>query len=1040
MNLLPLSFFQRAMRRKRVAPIFSFDFPARIWHNRIDTTKPPQEHSMRFTPRRSALLSFLVVACLSSSVSAGENNAKEILATIGAGKGLVLLAGDAGLAAGQLAKKSEWTFFVQLSKAKADELRKELDREGLLGQRVYVHDGADKTLYLADDLADAVVVSADAAIPESEVLRVLRPEGKGFVGNKTLTKPFRAGTDEWSHPYRAPDNNPQSQDQVMKRPFMTHYMVEPWYCPLPMQSVISGGRVFKVFGDRSSAKPQEPLVNKLLAMNAFNGTQLWQRDLSPGFMVHRNTLIATPDTLYLGDDKSCKLIDPITGKIRDEIIVPKDKSDGPVWKWMALENGILYALVGEKETSDEPLKGDRIRGAGWPWWKINQYKFGFGKNLLAIDPKAKKILWHHQEKELIDSRGMAMLKGKLYFFSECKFLACLDVKTGKVVWKNSDKDLLAAVGTTKGAQHWLLGFASSAYLKCTDDALYFAGPNRPLLVAASTKDGKLLWKKDCSVKDGNFPTEGGNVQLVIRSDGLYALGQARTNSQMSSYKLEPLTGEVLATFPGRDRCTRATGCFDTIFTRGGKGGSTAAFDVASAEPRMGVISPMRPACQDGVVTAHGYLFWGPWMCRCDMTQLGVISLGPGGKFDYTAKATEAERLQVYDGQPLHERGLLQGWRTYRRDNARSVQIDDSVPDNVKRAWTWTPKTPTLPTAPIVCDGRVFLGGQDGIVRSIDIAQGTLAWSAYTSGPIRYPPVAAHERLYVGSGDGYIYCLSASGKSLWRFRTAQIERVIPIYGTLSSTWPVGSGVLVQDGFVYGAAGISNHDGTHVYALDARTGKIKWQQHCSAYVDDDKLPMGGVSVQGPLLLHDNAIHFASGNSPPIASYALADGKFTGSEASRGKDLYVRNGKVLGSGYPLYWRPEDDQFLSTMELETPAGVLRLGMPQNDPAGVSEFRLLPKNAGGKGKNLWSNPIFQEIAAVAIAKNAVIVTGLNRPNKKDPQKFEAGVCAMNLTDGKILWQHSLPGVPTAWGLALGSGGNSIVVTLMDGRVLAFTK
>ena len=268
----------------------------------------------------------------------------------------------------------------------------------------------------------------------------------------------------------------------------------------------------------------------------------------------------------------------------------------------------------------------------------------------------------------------------------------------------------------------------------------------------------------------------------------------------------------------------------------------------------------------------------------------------------------------------------------------------------------------------------------------------------------------------------------------------MERVIPVYGTLTSTWPVGSGVLVEDGVVYGASGISNHDGTHVYALDARTGKIKWQQHSSAYVDDDKLPMGGVSVQGPLLLHNKAIHFASGNSPPIASYALADGKFTGSEASRGKDLYIRNGKVLGSGYPLYWRPEDDQFLSTMELETPAGVLRLGMPQNDPAGVSEFRLLPKNAGAKGNNLWSNPIFREIAAVAIAKNAVIVTGLNRPNKKEPQDFEAGVCAINLTDGKILWQHSLPGVPTAWGLALGSRGNDIVVTLMDGRVLAFTK
>ncbi len=987
---------------------------------------------MRLSHACRGVIAFVLLAWLSPTLGAGEDKIKEITR---AGKGIVLLAGEVGMTARQAAKNSEWTFFVQLPKAKADILRKELDRDGLLGNRVYVQEGV-ASLYLADDLADAVIVSDDVKIAESELLRALRPEGKAFVGNKTLTKPFAKGTDEWSHPYRAPDNNPQSQDTVMKRPFMTHYMVEPWYCPLPMQSVISGGRVFKVFGDRSSAKPQEPLVNKLLCMNAFNGTVLWERDLSPGFMIHRNTLIARPDTLYLGDDKSCKMIDAITGKIRDEIVVTKEHSDGPVWKWMAMEGGVLYALVGEKETPDEPLKGDRIRGAGWPWWKINQYKFGLGKNLLAFDPKSKKVLWHIREAEPIDSRGTAMLKGKLYYYCEGKHLACVDTKNGTILWKNSSKELLTAVGGTKGAQHWLLGFASTAYLKASDNALFFAGPNRPLLVAASTKDGKLLWSKDCSVK-GKFPTEGGNVQLVIRSDGLYALGQGSVNQGNSSFKFEPLTGEVLATFPARDRCTRATGCFDTIFTRGGKGGSTAAFDVTSTEPRMGVISPMRPACQDGVVTAHGYLFWGPWMCRCDMTQLGVISLGPGGKFNYLAKATDADRLQSYRAISAAAIHKTQGeWPAFRRDNGRSIQIEESVPDQVRRAWTWTPNAPTLPTAPIIVGDNVFLGGQDGVVRSLYLNNGKLHWSAYTGGPIRYSPAFARvddpilrDRLLVGSGDGYIYCFHAPGGQLtWRFRAAPIERVIPVYGTLSSTWPVPS-VLVEDNVVYGAAGISNHDGTHVYALDAITGKIKWQQHSSAYVDDDKLPMGGASVQGPLLLHNKAIHMASGNSPPIATYALADGKFTGSQASRGKDLYIRNGQVLGSGYPLYWRPEDDQFISTMELETPKGVLRVGMPQQNPSGVSELKMPG----------WSNPIFQEIGAVAIAKNAIIVTGLNR-DKKDFQKIDAGMAALDIDTGKVLWRESLPATPTAWGLAIAGGGANIVVTLMDGRVLAFTK
>jgi hypothetical protein len=50
---------------------------------------------------------------------------------------------------------------------------------------------------------------------------------------------------------------------------------------------------------------------------------LWKRELVPGIMVDRNTMIATPTTLYLGDDKSCKLIDAATGEVRGEI-VPRD--------------------------------------------------------------------------------------------------------------------------------------------------------------------------------------------------------------------------------------------------------------------------------------------------------------------------------------------------------------------------------------------------------------------------------------------------------------------------------------------------------------------------------------------------------------------------------------------------------------------------------------------------------------------------------------------------------------------------------------------
>ena len=74
---------------------------------------------------------------------------------------------------------------------------------------------------------------------------------------------------------------------------------------------------------------------------------------------------------------------------------------------------------------------------------------------------------------------------------------------------------------------------------------------------------------------------------------------------------------------------------------------------------MGLVSPMRPACHDGVVVANGLFYWGPWMCRCDGTQIGVISLGSGGSFDYAAEAKDGERREGSGGKPATlETGLV----------------------------------------------------------------------------------------------------------------------------------------------------------------------------------------------------------------------------------------------------------------------------------------------------------------------------------------------------------------------------------------------
>ena len=127
--------------------------------------------------------------------------------------------------------------------------------------------------------------------------------------------------------------------------------------------------MFKAFGHIALKEREWPRLNKLVCLISYNGTELGGGRLKPGFMIHRNTMIATPETLYIADDESCKLLDAATGKVNDEIPAAGGRSIrlrcGNGWRY----NGVLFALVGEKEPLDKTLRGTR-EVAGWPWREL----------------------------------------------------------------------------------------------------------------------------------------------------------------------------------------------------------------------------------------------------------------------------------------------------------------------------------------------------------------------------------------------------------------------------------------------------------------------------------------------------------------------------------------------------------------------------------------------------------------------------------------------------------------------------------------------
>ncbi len=984
-------------------------------------------------------------------------DAKTIIGKIGVTRGICVVLGDKGCKlAIDLARSSELMIFVQL-KAPRDvqTARQAADEAGLYGTRVYVEQGEPTRIHLADNVADVLVALGDLSdVADDEVRRVLRPEGKALLGQKELTKPFPKGVDDWSHPYHGPDNNPQSKDRIARAPYLTQFLAAPRYAPVPQVAVASAGRVFKAFGHVAFKKREEPYLNKLVAFNGYNGTILWERNLPEGMMVHRNTFIATPATLYVGNDSSCKLIDTMTGELKGEIIPPAEVVGGTFWKWMGLEDGVLYALIGEQEHKDETTRHG-MRNHGWPWNRVSngfnqpQNPWGFGRTIIAVDLKTKKVRWSHQEDELIDSRVVCMKNGRIYIFRHLAFLACLDAKSGNVIWrktKDNAPELFELLGECLEKQGWWNNWRTAAFLRCSDKALYFAGTAVGKLAVISVKDGSLLWEHPY-----------GRFQLVLRDDALYAAAAQRATA--NGKKFDPLTGEVLLDVNmGRRACTRPTGAIDAIFYRAH--GGTVRYDVATESEQW--ISPMRPNCHDGVTIANGLLYWWPSVCDCQNSIFGVTCLGPADNFKFNKQANGLERLEKVAADLTKVASLPESpadWPTFRANNVRNVTTEAVVPEAIDLLWQSKTKPNFTPTAPVAANHTVFVSGSDGIIRALDVATGDMRWTAYTGGAVCYPPTIWKGRALVGSGDGWVYAFEAkTGQLLWRFRAAPEERKIPVYGSLLSTWPAASGVLVEDGIAYVAAGILNYDGTHVYALDATTGKIKWQNNTSSHL----LPgiPNGVSVQGHLLLHEGKLYLPGGTSISPAIYDIKDGKLLNaqneierlkdcaSKAPRGCELYQVGDQVVVSGKPMYAHPKypvyDRTVFEKLLLASTNNrdvVLVNNRKVNCFARIDRQILnncvTKKQRGGHiivpwgklevpDKPLWEYDCEGSVA-MALCKNAVVIA------------TKSEIVALNLQDGEVLWSKSLPSIPVSHGLAVDRDGH-IVVTLQDGRILCFGR
>ena len=458
--------------------------------------------------------------------------------------------------------------------------------------------------------------------------------------------------------------------------------------------------------------------------------------------------------------------------------------------------------------------------------------------------------------------------------------------------------------------------------------------------------------------------------------------------------------------------------------------------------------------------------WATVSSRCALswrgkTLVGMISLAPGGEFDFESKATNDERLTSSSELVVSDwSATAKDWPAYRGASNRTSTSTSSIAAEVSTQWKRDSTSGSEPTAPIVVRGVAYWSSLDGVVRAANVDDGSLRWQAYTGGAVRFAPEFFRGMIYVGSSDGYVYGFDAdNGQTKWKFRAAPVDRKIAVHGRLISNWPVGSGVLVDDGVVYAAAGITSYDGTHVYALDAATGEIRWQNNTSGRLAGGDA-VTGISVQGHLLLYENRLYLAGGNVVSPAIYDRSDGHCLNELTSewwegqpdakvrfpqgadskmfnrspRGRELFVVDGEVKVFDQLLYSPPKygPSRYFGGHFLQAGAADSIIRGTTNRIVRLSNA----KTPEGQPIGVWQSQVFRDPIALAVCENAIVVAGeLARSEDDVTQETAFAVTALNIKDGSPLWSEKLAAAPVSWGLAIDRAGRS-VVTLVDGSVV----
>jgi len=353
------------------------------------------------------------------------------------------------------------------------------------------------------------------------------------------------------------------------------------------------------------------------------------------------------------------------------------------------------------------------------------------------------------------------------------------------------------------------------------------------------------------------------------------------------------------------------------------------------------------------------------------------------------------------------------WPMFHGEPALAGLADGTLPDRLELVWRFKTRG-AVKSSPVVGDGRVFVGSDDGCVYAIDFVRGAKVWAYETKGGVEAAPLLLDGTVYVGSTDGFLYALdAATGRLKWKYETGS-----QILGAANWTRPAGRrrrlDVASSDGFWIL---VGSYD-SRLHCVDSRTGAKVWTCETASYINGAPAVADGAAVFGGCDAVLHVVSLADGKvlkaidagAYVAASPALADGRaYVGNYEGRFLCADVNTGEVLWT-----FEKENAAFYSSPAVSGSAVVV----------GARDRRLHCFERA-TGAERWALRMRGDVDSSPAVCGDKVVVGSNG----------GWVVVVRMSDGAAVWSFEI-------GEAVSSSpavaGGRIVIGSEDGAVYAF--